>query len=89
MSRHITVDRTVALSEGTTAAAIATELSSAVTALENKVIDHDRVAIWDTLQVDTHTDMIEHTSFASDRELIEHRTITLSVLTISRQEASA
>lgn len=89
MSRHITVDRTVALSEGTTAATIALELSSAVTSLENKVIDHDRVAIWDTLEVATYTDKIEHTSFASERELIEHRTITLSVLTISRQEASA
>ncbi|KZE41364.1 hypothetical protein AVW09_01910 [Microbacterium sp. T32] len=83
------MDRSVALSEGVTAGSIATAVADAVTALENKVVDHDRLAIWDTLEVETTTDRIEHTSFASDREFIDHRTITVSVLTISRNEASA
>lgn len=89
MSRRISMDRSVALSEGVTAGSIATAVADAVTALENKVIDNDRIAIWDTVEVSTTSDLIEHTSFASDREFIEHRTITISVLTISRNEASA
>jgi len=88
VSHRVSVDRSVALTEGATPAAIGAELANAVTSLENKVIDRDRVAIWDTLEIFTTSEEVEHISF-SGTDRVEHRTITLSVLTISRSEASA